>query len=68
MAKATFKVGDRVRDRFKLPRPGEGPECCTGKVIRVRLGEVVVKWDDGRQTVDSAEGAAHLYVKEGSRG
>ena len=38
-------MGRRVRDRYKIPRPGA--ECVTGKVILVAGDSVTVRMDDG---------------------
>lgn len=38
-----FKKGDRVKDAFKRPKPGD--ECVTGTVVLVEPGNVRVKWD-----------------------
>ena len=43
-----FKKGDRVSDRFKVPRPGD--ECTTGTVLKCVRGVAEVKWDDGRSS------------------
>lgn len=40
-----FKDGDHVRDRFKLPKPGD--ECVTGTIVGEpsAIGNVFVQWD-----------------------
>jgi hypothetical protein len=38
-----FKKGDRVKDKFKKPRPGD--ELVEGEVILVTDTYTVVKWD-----------------------
>ena len=43
-----FAPGARVRDAFKVPKPGD--ECCVGKVVRQDGQWVQVKWDDGKTT------------------
>lgn len=44
-----MKIGDRVRDKFKEPKPGD--ECVTGTIISIDLEHLVcVKWDSGRST------------------
>ncbi len=44
-----MKHGDRVRDKFKVPKPGD--DCVTGRVLGDpdSRGIVVVEWDDGRK-------------------
>lgn len=46
----TLKQGDRVRDQFKAPKPGD--ECVTGTVAtNSKAGGVdliTVNWDDGK--------------------
>ncbi len=44
---ATFKVGQTVRDKFKLPKPGDGSVLGTVSAIH-RDGSVTVRWDTGR--------------------
>ena len=42
----SFKDGDRVRDKFKLPKPGD--ECVTGTVVGTpthRKRRITVRWD-----------------------
>ena len=46
MSKPKYKRGDRVQDRFKLPKPGA--ECVTGEVKSVAGDYILVEWDDGR--------------------
>ncbi len=45
-----MKNGDRVKDKFKLPKPGA--ECVTGTLQGDPVdGDVTVKWDDGTTRV-----------------
>jgi hypothetical protein len=38
-----FEKGDRVKDRYKRPKPGD--ESVTGTVISATDDDVLVKWD-----------------------
>jgi hypothetical protein len=43
-AEVAFRDGDRVCDKFKLPKPGD--ECVTGTIVGAPThGDVTVKWD-----------------------
>jgi hypothetical protein len=43
-AEVAFRDGDRVYDKFKLPKPGD--ECVTGTIVgEPTHGNVTVKWD-----------------------
>lgn len=46
-----FKKGDRVRDKFKSPKPGD--ECVTGTIVSGPSadGSVTVKWDAPNEVV-----------------
>lgn len=39
-----FKKGDRVKDRYKRPKPGD--ECVVGTVLTATDDNVLVKWDE----------------------
>ena len=58
-----LKVGDRVRDRFKLPKAGD--ECVTGTVSHIDTNGFQVTWDDGRRSTLSNAGEATLEKLEG---
>jgi len=47
--KIWMKRGDLVRDRYKVPKPGD--QCVTGKVRSVIGDSATVAWDDGSVTV-----------------
>lgn len=38
-----IKIGDRVRDKLKEPKPGD--KCTTGVVVAIFANMATVKWD-----------------------
>lgn len=44
-----MKKGDRVKDKFKVPKPGD--ECVTGVIVGGpdKEGNVTVKWDESNR-------------------
>lgn len=57
-----FKKGQRVRDKFKLPKPGD--ESVTGVITSVKKDEITVTWDNRQVRVFDQKSAEALLVIE----